>query len=341
MSILFSPFTVRDVTFKNRIMMSPMGTVAADEQGRLTEWQFIHYGSRALGQTGLIMIEVTAVEERGADQGSLGLWNDNQMHKFAELIGILKQHGAKVGIQLGHTGRKKDNGIGVSSSGLPFRGKPTEALDQKGIGDVVRAFGRAAGLAKQAGADVIELHAAHGYLINDFLSPLTNIRKDRYGGSHLQRYRFPSEIIDSVRNVWEGPLFVRISADEYDVAGNGINDHHIFASFMKEQGVDLIDVSSGGVTDQKPNVFPGYQVKYSDAIRQQSGLPTAAVGLILTGKQAEEILLQGSADLIAVGRAMIRDPFWPRTAAEQLGITISEPTPYNGLWFPRGFTEGG
>ncbi len=342
MSILFSPFTIRGVKLKNRIMMSPMGTVAADERGRLSEWQFIHYGSRALGQAGLIMIEVTAVEERGADPGSLGLWDDSQMHKLGELIRLLKRYGAKVGVQLGHVGRKKESGIGLSSSGLPFRGKSTEALSQEGIVEVVRAFGHAASRARQAGADVIELHAAHGYLINDFLSPITNVRNnDPYGGERIQRYRFLREIIDSVRAVWEGPLFVRVSAHEYDEAGNGIDDHLVFASFMKEQGVDLIDASSGGVTDRKPDVFPGYQVQYADVIRRRCGLPTAAVGLIGTGNQAEDILREGSADLIAVGRAMLRDPFWPRTAAEQLGVTIPEPKPYEGLWFPRGLTEGG
>ncbi|WP_309122500.1 NADPH dehydrogenase NamA [Paenibacillus sp.] len=340
-SILFSPFTIRGMTLKNRIMMSPMGTVAADEHGCLSEWQFIHYGARAVGQAGLIIIEVTAVEERGADPGSLGLWNDSQMDKLSELIRIIKRQGAKVGVQLGHAGRKKETGLGLSSSGLPFRGRRTEALNVAGILEIVKAFGRAAYRAKQAGVDVIELHAAHGYLINDFLSPLTNVREDHYGGSHENRYRFLGEIIDSVREVWEGPLFVRVSANEYEEGGNGIEDHLIFASYMKKQGVDLIDASSGGVTDRKPEVFPGYQVRYAQAIRQQGQLPTAAVGLITTGKQAEDILREGSADLIAVGRALMRDPYWPRTAAEQLGETIPEPNSYRGLWFPRGYTEGG
>jgi NADPH2 dehydrogenase len=321
-------------------MMSPMGTLAADEAGGLSAWHVLHYGARALGQVGLIMLEVTAVEKRGADAGSLGLWNEHQMTKLRDLVNLLHQQGSKVGIQLGHAGRKKECGTGVSSSGLPFRGRPTEALSIAQIQSIIRAFRNAAARARQAKVDVIELHGAHGYLINDFLSPLTNKRKDYYGGSRENRYRFLQEIIDVVRGVREGPLFVRVSADEYSHKGNHLEDHLFFANQMKKQGVDLIDVSSGGVSEQIPEVYPGYQVPYAETIRRQIGMKTAAVGLITTGLQAEEILRNGRADLIAVGRALLKDPFWPRFAAEQLGETIPEPKPYRKQWFSRAFTEG-
>lgn len=340
MSLLFSPFKIRNMELKNRIMMSPMGTVAADEEGRLTEWQLLHYGARALGQVGLIMLEVTAVEPRGADPGSLGLWNEGQLRRLRDVVKMIHRQNTKVGIQLGHAGRKKEIGIGVSSSGLPFNGKPTEKLTIEQIHDVVQSFRNAAARALQAGIDVIELHAAHGYLINDFLSPITNKRDDQYGGSRENRYRFLKEVIDSVKSVWHGPLFIRVSAEEYAAEGNHIEDYVYFAKLMKKQGIDLIDVSSGGVTENKPKVYPGYQVPYARRIRKQTGMLTAAVGIINDGCQAEEILQNGNADIVAIGRGLLKDPFWPRMAAEQLGVTIEEPKPYRNYWFSKEYTEG-
>jgi len=340
MSMLFSPITIRGVQLKNRIMMSPMGTLAADQEGKLTEWQYLHYGARAIGQAGLIMIEVTAVERMGADPGGLGLWDDRQEQRLRELVSMLHRQGTAVGIQLGHAGRKKEQGIGYSSSGAAYRGRGTNPLTIAETERIIEAFKNAAVRARRAGVDVIELHGAHGYLINDFLSPLTNQREDIYGGSRENRYRFLGGIIEKVRQVWSGPLFVRISAEEYHPLGNHIEDHLDYAERMKAQGVDFIDASSGGVTDQKPEVYPGYQAAYAEAIRRQTGMPTVAVGLITSGKQAEEILRKGQADIIAVGRALLKDPFWPRAAAEQLGETIPEPAPYRNQWFTTGYTEG-
>lgn len=335
MSLLLSPLQIGKLELKNRIMMSPMGTVSAKEDGKVTDWHFLHYGARALGQVGLIMLEVTAVMESGKDHGSLGLWDDAQIPAMRRLVSSLQAQGSKVGIQLWHAGRKTDvPDSAVSASGLPYKGNVSRALRIEEIQEAAQAFGSAAIRAAQAGADVIELHAAHGYLLNDFLSVHANRRTDEYGGSPERRYRLLGETIGAVRGSWNGPLFVRVSADEYGEAGNRIDDSVFFAERMKRQGVDLIDVSSGGVhAERPPAIFPGYQVSYAETIRREVGIPTAAVGLITDGRQAERILQNGEADLIAVGRALLRDPFWVRTAAEQLGERITEPEPYRGMWF--------
>lgn len=335
MSLLFTPIAIKGVELKNRIVMSPMGTLAAQEDGKVTDWHTLHYGARAMGQVGLIVLEATAVMEQGRDYHSnLGLWSDEQIPAMRKLVRLLQDNGSKVGIQLWHAGRKRViEGTPFSSSGAPYKGRMTEALALKQVHEVVLGFKEAAIRATKAGFDVLEIHAAHGYLINDFLSPLTNTREDQYGGTRDRRYRFLREIIDEVRSVWDGPLFVRISADEYSEEGNGIREHLYFSELMKQQGVDLIVCSSGGILLESPKVFPGYQVPYAEAIRKETGMPTAAVGLITQGIQAEEILQNGRADLIAVGRELLRDPYWPRTAAVQLGVKIEEPTPYKHYWF--------
>lgn len=335
MSLLLSPIQIGTLSLKNRIMMSPMGTVSAGEDGKVTDWHLLHYGARALGQVGLIMLEVTAVLESGKDRGSLGLWSDDQIPALRRLVASLHEQGSKVGIQLWHAGRKTAYAEhAVSASGLPHTGQSSRALSIEEIEEVVHAFGAAAARAGKAGVDVIELHAAHGYLLNDFLSVYANRRTDRYGASPQNRYRLLGETIDAVRNHWSGPLFVRVSADEYGELGNRIEDTIRYAQWMKQQGVDLIDVSSGGVhAERPPAVFPGYQVPYAEDIRRETKLPTAAVGLITEGQQAEDILQNGSADLIAVGRALLRDPFWVRSAAQQLGESLKEPAPYRGMWF--------
>jgi NADPH2 dehydrogenase len=334
MSLLFTPFTIRNVELKNRIMMSPMGTVSAGEDGKVTDWHKLHYGSRALGQVALIMLEVSAVMEQGRDSGSLGIWSDEHIPKLKELTELLQAQGSKAGIQLWLAGRKTNRqGMAVSASEIAKNGKLPRALTIEEVQEIVHAFKTAAVRAAAAGFDVIELHAAHGYLLNDFLSPYTNKRDDRYGGTRDKRFRLMQEVIKGIRSVWKAPLFVRVSAEEYGPEGNRAEDYVYYALRMKELGVDLIDVSSGGVYPDNPKVYPGYQVPYSEQIRRGSGLSTAAVGLITSGLQAEEILQNGRADLIAVGRELLRNPFWPRVAAEQLGIKIDEPAPYRGHWF--------
>ncbi|GAB6930393.1 NADPH dehydrogenase NamA [Paenibacillus sp. JCM 10914] len=334
MSLLFTPIQIRDVEIKNRVMMSPMGTLSAGSDGKITDWHIVHYGARALGQVGLIMMEATAVQEKGRDEGSIGIWSDDHIESLQKLVTTIHSHGSRAGIQLWHVGRKSNiRGYQVSASGFPYQDRDSRELTVPEIQTVVRDFQLAASRAALAGFDVIELHAAHGYLLNDFLSSYTNRRTDEYGGSFEKRYRLLGEVIEAIRSVWHGPLFVRVSADEYGDIGNRIEDAIQYASKMKEQGVDLIDVSTGGVHPDKPEIYPGYQVPYAKAIKDAVQIPTAAVGLITTGSQAEQILQNMSADLIAVGRALLRDPFWVRNASEEIGEYIEAPKPYLGHWY--------
>jgi NADPH2 dehydrogenase len=210
--------------------------------------------------------------------------------------------------------------------------KTPQEMTPDQIAATIDAFVQAAGRAKEAGFDCIELHAAHGYLINEFLSPLTNKRDDEYGGDAERRYRFLREIINGVKKVWQGPLFVRISANDYHPEGNTVETYISYASLMKEQGVDLIDCSSGGVVPVPVETYPGYQVPYAAAIRSSAGIATGAVGLITSGIQAEDILRSGRADLILLARALLRDPYWPRTAAKELGYSIQAPRQYERAW---------
>ncbi len=249
---LFSPYTIKGVTLKNRIVMSPMCMYSShNEDGHVQNWHRTHYTSRAVGQVGLIIVEATAVTPQGRiSPRDLGIWSDEHIEGFKELVELVKEHGAKIGIQLAHAGRKAElEGEILAPSALAFNEKmktPKEMTTAE-IAETVEAFKKGAERAAAAGFDVIELHGAHGYLINEFLSPLSNKRTDEYGGTAENRYRFLREIIDAVKTVWHGPLFVRVSANEYHEEGLTPEDYITFGSWMKEQGVDLIDVSSGAV----------------------------------------------------------------------------------------------
>lgn len=334
---LFEQHTIRETTFKNRIVMAPMCMYSASEKdGMATDWHRTHYISRAVGQVGLIILEATAVQPAGRiSEYDLGLWNDTQRLGLSDMVGQMQAHGAKVGIQLAHAGRKATvPGTIHAPSPLPFSEtykQPTE-MTQADIKETIQAFKASTIRAKEAGFDVIEIHAAHGYLINSFLSPLTNKRTDEYGGSATNRYRILGETINEVRSVWEGPLFVRISAEDYTEGGMTPFQYTEMAHWMKEQTVDLIDVSSGGLVLAKIDAFPGYQVPFSETIKQEATIPTGAVGLITTGSQAEEILQQNQADVILLGRELLRDPYWPYQAAKELGIEIPAPTQYERGW---------
>ncbi|MFB7812562.1 NADPH dehydrogenase NamA [Paenibacillus chitinolyticus] len=334
---LFEPFTIGNVTLPNRIVMSPMCMYSCENRdGKVTDWHRTHYASRAVGGTGLLILEASAVTEQGRiSPQDLGIWSDGHIEGLRELVGLIRSHGSKAGIQIAHAGRKAElDGPIAAPSAIPFPGgKTPEEMTAAQISETVRAFADAARRAKAAGFDVIEIHGAHGYLINEFLSPLSNHRTDEYGGSRQNRYRFLQEIINAVREQWDGPLFVRVSADEYDPNGNSIQDYAFFASLMKEQGVDLIDCSSGGVVPAKIDVYPGYQVSLADQIKNTAVIPTGAVGLITGGKQAEDILERGQADLIFIGRELLRDPYWPRTAARELGFEPAfAPKQYTRAW---------
>lgn len=329
MTKLFSPYTIRNVTLKNRIVFSPIGTSAATVEGVLTDLQYAHYVARAIGEVGLIVVETTAVSsDARATFSGLGLWNEQHVEALQKLTTTLKLAGAKTAIQLSHNGRKRRiEGTIVAPSPIAFDDdhQVPEELTKEQIATIVDDFKKSAILAQKARFDIIEIHAAHGYLINQFLSPLTNHRQDEYGGSVENRYRFLKEIVEAIRSVFEGPLFVRISANEYNPQGLHVEDYVVYSKWLHEHGVDLIDVSSGGVVPAEYHVYPGYQVPLSDTIRNEAQVPTGAVGLITSGLQAEEILQNHRADLIFIGRKLLENPYWPIQAAKELGIEKSYP----------------
>jgi NADPH2 dehydrogenase len=334
---LFSPYTIKDVTLKNRIVMAPMCMYSShNEDGKVTNWHYTHYVSRAVGQVGLIILEATAVTPQGRiSPQDLGIWSDEHIEGLAKLVELMKEHGAATGIQIAHAGRKAviDGDI-IAPSSLAFNDKMKTPLEmsKQDIIETVNAFKKGVERAKKAGFDVIELHGAHGYLINEFLSPLSNKRQDEYGGSAENRYRFLREVIDEVKTVWEGPLFVRVSAHDYHDDGLTPEDYVTYSRWMKEQGVDLIDVSSGAVVPASIHAYPGYQVKYAEKIKDGAQIPTGAVGLITSGIQAEEILQNDRSDLIFIARELLRDPYWPRTAAKELGFKLEGPKQYERGW---------
>jgi NADPH2 dehydrogenase len=334
---LFQPYTIKNVELKNRIVMAPMCMYSShNEDGKIENWHRTHYTSRAVGGAGLIIQEATAVTPQGRiSPQDLGIWSDDHLEGLTELVTLMKEQGAKTGIQLAHAGRKAVlEGDILAPSAIAFNDdmKTPVAMTIEQINETVTAFIHGAERARKAGFDVIEIHGAHGYLVNEFLSPLSNRREDEYGGSAENRYRFLKEIIDGVKTVWDGPLFVRVSAKDYHEDGLDVDDYIIFSKWMKEQGVDLIDVSSGAVVPARIPVFPGYQVKPAERIKHEADIDTGAVGLITSGLQAEEILQNERADLILLGRELLRDPYWPRTAARELGYEITPPVQYERGW---------
>ncbi len=334
---LFEPIAFKSVTLKNRIVMAPMCMYSVvKEDGQVTPFHLTHYESRAVGQTGLIMIEATAVQPEGRiSMQDLGIWQDEQIFGLLNLNKRIHAHGATSAIQLGHAGRKAEtNAPSMAPSAIAMNEsdqKPIE-MSKADISTTIEAFKDAARRAVQAQFDIIEIHAAHGYLINQFLSPLSNHRTDEYGGNKENRYRFLSEIISAIKTVWNGPLFVRISADEYNEKGNQIDDFIYFSQQMKAQGVDLIDVSTGGVIQAHINVYPGYQIRHAEQIKQAVNIPTGTVGLITSPLHAEEILQNERADLIFLARELLRDPYWPRRAAQELNYQLEAPKPYRRGW---------
>lgn len=334
---LFEPFTIKGTVFKNRIVMAPMCMYQSDqEDGQITDWHRLHYPTRAVGGIGLIITEATAVQPQGRiSSRDLGIWDDHHIEGQSEIVRLMKQNGAKTGIQLAHAGRKATvDGDIYSSSALAFDDSyklPVE-MSVADIKDTIQAFKNGAIRAKKAGFDVIELHGAHGYLINQFLSPLTNKRTDQYGGTVENRYRLLRNVIDAVNEIWDGPLFVRISAHDYTESGMTPEHYVEMCQWMKQQGVDLIDVSSGAVVPARIPVFPGYQVPYAETIKKNTPIATGAVGLITSPLHAEEILQNGRADMIFLARELLRDPYWAFTAAKQLNADITAPVPYKRGW---------
>jgi len=348
MSKLFTPLTIKNVTLKNRIAMSPMCQYSATD-GFSNDWHLTHLGSRAVGGAGLIIVEATAIAPEGRiTPGDLGLWNDDHVEGLSRIVRFIHKHNAHAGIQIAHAGRKAscsvpwhggrqlglDNGgwNTLAPSAIPFMPgeRIPEALTTEGIGKILSGFRSAAKRARSAGFDVIEIHSAHGYLLHEFLSPLSNSRKDEYGGSFENRTRLLLQVIDAVRSEWPAayPLFVRISASEWIDGGWTPDESVKLASIIKVKGVDLIDCSSGGnIHNAKIPFAPGYQVSFSEAVRT-TGIMTGAVGLITSAEQAESILKEDRADLILFGRELLRNPYFPLQAAKQLESEIIWPVQY-------------
>jgi len=332
MASLLEVYKIKNLELKNRVIMSPMCMYSANNDGIANEFHYTHYQSRAIGQVGLIIIEATAVLPEGRiTENDLGIWQESQLQPLSLLVDKVHQYGSKIGIQLAHAGRKSTTSKEIyAPSALAFNDDYKLPLEMtlEDIEQVVQAFILGAKRAVVCGFDVIEIHGAHGYLINEFLSVITNLRKDQYGGSLENRYRLLKEIIVGIKSVYDGPLFVRISADEYSELGNTLEDYVQIASWMKEDGVDVIDVSTGGLIPVIPKAFPGYQVPYAQTIKEKTGLITGAVGMILDGVQAQEILDNNQADLIFIGRELLRNSNFVLKAGKDLGLDYDGPFQY-------------
>ncbi|GAB7006673.1 NADH:flavin oxidoreductase/NADH oxidase [Nocardioides sp. AN3] len=345
MSQIFTPLTLREVTVRNRVWVAPMCQYSAAD-GVPNDWHLVHLGSFARGGAGLVFTEATAVSPEGRiSPEDTGLWNGEQQAAWTRIVAFLHQQGATAGIQLAHAGRKgstysgfdgrrggvadADGGwrpVGPSPSPYPGLREDPEPLDPDGIARVVRDFGDAAERAVAAGFDVLEVHAAHGYLLHEFLSPLSNQRDDEYGGSFDNRVRIVLEVVREIRTRVDGgvPVIVRVSATDWVEGGWDDDDTVRLAVLLREAGVDLIDTSSGGNARADIPIGPGYQVPFARRVRTEAGIPSGAVGLITEPKQAEEILAEGSADVILLARELLREPHWALRAAYELGETDTD-----------------
>ena len=343
---LFDPLTLRGTTLKNRVVVSPMCQYSCVD-GLPTDWHLVHLGQFAVGGAALVMTEASAVSPEGRiSPDDAGIWDDAQAERWARVVRFLHEQGALAGVQLAHAGRKAstyrpwherrgsvplDEGgwVTVGPSPIAFgRYAAPVALDDEGIAKVRADFVAAAGRATSAGFDVVELHAAHGYLLHEFLSPLANQRDDSYGGSFDNRTRLLREVVDDVRAAFPGLLFVRISADDWTPGGWTVEESQQLAPLLHAAGVDLVDVSSGGLhSEQKIAVGPGYQVPFSRALKEV-GATTGAVGLITEPKQADDIVGSGDADVVLLARELLRDPHWPLRAARELGVDVPWPKQY-------------
>ncbi len=335
MAELFSSFKLKDLEIKNRIIMSPMCMYTADNDGIAKDWHLLHYTTRAIGGVGLILQEATAVEPRGRiSANDLGLWNDSQIEGLKKIVKSVKNSGALMGVQLAHAGRKceAENERIIAPSAIAFSDeyRVPEEITIEEIKTVVLAFKNAAKRCIEVGYDVIEIHGAHGYLINQFLSPVTNKRTDEYGGTVENRVRFLKEVVCAVREVWpmEKPLILRVTAEDYVEGGNHPIDLAEIINLVKDEGIDLINVSSGGVVSVQPKAYQGYQVKFAEIIKENTGIPVIAGGLIVEPHMAEEILQNDRADMIFLGRALLRNPYWALHADFELNNEAEWPKQY-------------
>jgi 2,4-dienoyl-CoA reductase-like NADH-dependent reductase (Old Yellow Enzyme family) len=354
---LFAPLAIRDVTLKNRIFVSPMCQYSCEE-GLANDWHFVHLGSRAVGGAALVMAEATAVEAIGRiSPEDLGIWDDRHVEPLARIARFIRAQGAVPAIQLAHAGRKASTPrpwdprhgtlpaeqggwqpVGPSAVAFAEDYAVPEPLDDAGILRIVGAFAAAARRALAAGFEIVEIHAAHGYLLHEFLSPLSNRRDDGYGGSLVHRSRLLVEVVQAVRRVWPErlPLFIRISATDWVPGGWGIEESVELSRRLPGLGIDVIDVSSGGTAPRaQVPLGPGYQTGFAERIRREAGVTVATVGLITSAIQADHIVRTGQADLVVLARAMLRNPYWALAAAAELGQEIAWPPPYLRAAPPR------
>ena len=349
MAELFEPLQIKSIQLKNRIVVSPMCEYSSVD-GFSNDWHLVHLGSRAVGGAGLIITEATAVSPEGRiTPDDLGLWKDEHIEGLKRIVSFIESQGSIAGVQLAHAGRKASHSSPwkggkmltseqggwptVAADTTPFRPDdiPSLALDKAGIEKVKSDFKAAAARALQAGFKVIEIHAAHGYLLHEFYSPLSNHRTDEYGGAFTNRIRLLTEVVDSIKEVWPEtfPLFVRISASDWTEGGWTVEDSIELAKGLQQQNVDLIDCSSGGnVPHAKIAVGPGYQVQFAESIKKDVGILTGAVGIITRPEQAEEIISSGKADVVIIAREFLRNPYFPLHAAKALGADVQWPVQY-------------
>ncbi len=329
--LTYTPFTLKNLELRNRIVMPPMCMFSSDESGAVQDFHRLHYSTRAFGGVALIIVEATAVASNGRISSSdLGIWNDNQIAGLADLVRSMKQYGARTAIQLAHAGRKctsTDPEI-VAPSAIAFSPeyRQPKALQIEEIQGIVMAFRDAADRALQAGFDAVEIHAAHGYLLHEFLSPLTNHRTDAYGGTLENRTRILREVLTAIKEVWpaDRAILLRISASDHAEGGINLDEACRIVNQVKDL-VDLLHVSTGGLLETPIKLYPGYQVSYADVIRKYCQIPTIAVGLITRLEQVEEILGNGRSDLVALGRELLRNPYW---VINQDGRTRKSDLPY-------------
>ena len=347
---LLEPLSIRTVTFPNRIFVSPMCEYSS-EDGFANDWHLVHLGSRAVGGAGLVFTEATAVTPEGRiSPQDLGIWKDDHIAPLKRIVSFIHSQGSVSGLQLAHAGRKASthrpwNGSGrlseldggwrnvVAPSAIPFADNYPHPIEMTPtmINAAVKAFGAAAARGLKAGFRVLEIHAAHGYLIHEFLSPLSNQRSDKYGGAFENRTRFLLEVVSAVRSSWplERPLFVRLSATDWVEGGWDIEQSVALAKLLKPMNVDFVDCSSGGnIAHAKIPLSPGYQVPLAERIRKDADMPTGAVGLITSAMQAEEIISSGRADAVLLARELLRDPYFPMRAADELGQQMTWPAQY-------------
>ena len=349
MTHLFEAFKLRDVAFSNRIGMPPMCQYSACD-GIATDWHFVHYGSRAVGGVALMIVEATAIAPEGRiSPGDLGIWDDKHVEPLSRIAGLSKSQGCVPAIQLAHAGRKGSVGLGwqeqrtlVESEGGWNTLAPSaisfgedyacpEELDEAGIARVIKDFVAAAKRAYQAGFEALEIHAAHGYLLHQFLSPLSNRRTDAYGGSFENRTRLVREVVAAVRLAWPErlPILIRLSATDWIEGGWNIDETVELSRILKTSGVDLVDVSSAGLLPSaKIPAGPGFQTEFAAKVRREAGIPTAAVGLITSSAQADHVIRSNQADMVLIGREILRDPYWPLAAAKALGQPAPWPSQY-------------